>query len=80
MNGNSFTAGELRKALESLPDDLEVRIKGDGYASDGVVADAYRVTRTIPAGVAHDLPKENILEDGSAREDYFAIEVIISEE
>lgn len=68
---NKLTVGKLKKALENIPDDLEVELWSDSgvdQSDDGsevVVEDAFRHQYT--------LPKEQTYEDGTNSIDYFVI-------
>lgn len=65
----SLTVGKLKKALEGVPDDLEVQLSSDSGVDQGdgevVVEDAYRVNYKLKDG--------KTFEDGTDEVDYFAI-------
>ena len=65
----ALTVGELRKKLEGIPDELEVRLGSDTGVDQGegeiVVEDAWRTK--------YDLPEGQTFEDGSTGVDYFTI-------
>lgn len=65
----ALTVGELRKALEGVPNELEVRLSSDTGVDQGmgkiVVEDAYRTK--------YDLPDGRKFEDGTTGVDYFTI-------
>lgn len=69
MKKKSLTVGELRKALEGVPDDLEVRLSSDTGVDQGegqiIIESARRVK--------YDLPEGKHFEDGSTSVDYFDI-------
>ena len=70
LNKHILTVGELKKALENVPDDLEVRLSSDtgvDQSEDGeiIVESAKRVTYKLPNGQKFD--------DGTDGEDYFSI-------
>lgn len=64
-----FTVEKLKKSLENVPDNLEVRISSDTGVDQGegeiVIEDAYRVNYKLPEG--------KHFEDGSTSVDYFTI-------
>lgn len=64
-----LTVGELRKALEGVPDHLEVQLGSDTGVDQGygeiVVESARRIN--------YDLPEGQVFEDGAASVDYFEI-------
>lgn len=64
-----LTVGELRAALDGVPDDLEVRLSSDTGVDQGegpiVVEGAYRTK--------YELPDGKHFEDGSTGVDYFTI-------
>lgn len=69
----NLTVGELRKALENVPDDLEIRLSSDsGVDQSGeigdtvVIEDAYRVKYELPNG-------ERFSDTGKTGTDYFTI-------
>lgn len=53
-----LTVGQLKKALENVPDDLEVELSSDSGVDDGteeiVVNEAHRVNYTSLFGVKRD--------------------------
>lgn len=65
----ALTVGQLRKALEGVPDELEVKLSSDSGVDQGmgtiVVEDAYRTK--------YDLPEGRKFEDGTTGVDYFTI-------
>lgn len=65
----NITVGELRKAIEGVPDDLEVILASDSGVDQGegeiIIECARRVT--------YDLPEGKMFEDGSSHVDYFQI-------
>lgn len=65
----ALTVGKLRKALEGVPDELEVKLSSDTGVDQGmgevIVEDAYRTK--------YDLPDGRTFEDGSTGVDYFTI-------
>lgn len=68
-----LTVGELRKALENVPDDLEIRLSSDSGVDQGgevgdeiIVEDAYRVKYELPNG-------ERFSDTGETGVDYFTI-------
>lgn len=69
---NKLTVGELKKALENVPDELEVElwsdsgVDQDNYGDDFVVIEnAYRHT--------YELKEGRTFEDGTNKVDYFVI-------
>jgi hypothetical protein len=66
-----LTVGKLKKALENVPDELEVELWSDSGVdqsdddSEVVIEDAYRHT--------YELEKGKQFEDGSNKVDYFVI-------
>ena len=67
-----LTVGELKKALENVPDNLEVELwsdtgvdQCDDYDFETVVEDAFRHQHTLPEG--------NVYEDGTHEIDIFVI-------
>lgn len=66
-----LTVGKLKKALENVPDKLEVELWSDsgvdqsGDDSEVVIEDAYRHQYTLPDGQTY--------EDGTNKIDYFVI-------
>lgn len=64
-----LTVGKLKKALENVPDDLEVELWSDSGVdqgdSDVIIEDAYRHQHTLPQGQTY--------EDGTNSIDYFVI-------
>lgn len=68
---NKLTVGELKRALENVPDDLEVELWSDSGLDQGeddyevVIEDAYRHSYTLPEG--------ETFEDGTNNVDYFVI-------
>lgn len=69
MAKKSLTVGELRKALEDVPDNLEVRLSSDTGVDQGegeiIIESARRVKYDLPAGQHY--------QDGSTGVDYFDI-------
>ena len=69
MNKKVLTVGELKKALEGVPDNLEVRLSSDTGVDQGmgeiIVEFARRVNYSLPEG--------QHFEDGSTEVDYFEI-------
>ena len=69
MKKKALTVGELRKALEGVPDNLEVRLSSDTGVDQGegeiIIESAKRVK--------YDLPEGKHFEDGSTGVDYFDI-------
>lgn len=67
-----LTVGELRKALENVPDELEIELWSDSGVdqsdddSEVVIEDAYRHTFELPNGEVFDDTGEN-------KVDYFVI-------
>lgn len=65
----TLTVGQLRKALEEVPDELEVKLSSDTGVDQGegriIVEDAWRTK--------YDLPDGRKFEDGSTGVDYFTI-------
>lgn len=67
-----LTVGELKKALENVPDELEVELWSDSGVdqsdddSDVVIEDAYRHTYQLPEGQIFD-------DTGDNKADYFVI-------
>lgn len=67
-----LTVGELKKALENVPDELEVELWSDsgvdqsGDGSDVVIEEAYRHTYNLPDG-------EVFSDTGENGVDYFVI-------
>lgn len=65
----TLTVGELRRALEGVPDELEVKLSSDTGVDQGtgriVVEDAYRTK--------YELPDGRKFEDGTTGVDYFTI-------
>ena len=69
---NKLTVGELRKALENVPDELEIELWSDSgvdqcddYDCKAVIEDAYRHEFKLPNGKS--------FEDGSDKIDIFVI-------
>lgn len=69
----NLTVGELRKALENVPDDLEIRLSSDSGVDQScemgdtvVIEDAYRVKYELPNG-------ERFSDTGKTGTDYFTI-------
>jgi len=69
---SNLTVGKLRKALEGVPDDLEIELWSDSGVDqceyddcEVVIEDAYRHQYKLPNG--------ETFEDGSDEEDYFVI-------
>lgn len=69
MAKKCLTVGELRKALDGVPDDLEVQLSSDTGVDQGdgeiVIENAFRVK--------YELPDGEKFEDGSTGVDYFSI-------
>ena len=69
MAKKALTVGELKKALEGVPDNLEVRLSSDTGVDQGegeiIIESARRVK--------YDLPVGKHFEDGSTGVDYFDI-------
>lgn len=69
MAKKPLTVGELRKALEGVPDELEVQLSSDTGVDQGmgeiVVESARRINYSLPEG--------QHFEDGSTEVDYFEI-------
>lgn len=69
MAKKALTVGELRKALEGVPDNLEVQLSSDTGVDQGegeiIIESARRVK--------YDLPDGKKFEDGSTGVDYFDI-------
>lgn len=69
MKKKALTVGELRKALEGVPDDLKVQLSSDTGVDQGegeiVIGSVRRVNYDLPAG--------KHFEDGSTSVDYFEI-------
>lgn len=69
MKKKALTVGELRKALEGVPDDLKVQLSSDTGVDQGegeiIIESAKRVK--------YDLPEGRHFEDGSTKVDYFEI-------
>lgn len=65
----AFTVGQLRKAMEDVPDELEVRLGSD----TGVDQGSGRVTVDGAWRTKYDLPEGQTYEDGSTGVDYFTI-------
>lgn len=69
MKKKALTVGELKKALEGVPDNLEVRLSSDTGVDQGegeiIIESARRVNYDLPAG--------KYFEDGSTSVDYFEI-------
>lgn len=72
MTEKALTVGELRKALEDVPDELEVRLGSDTGVDQGegeiVIESARRVKYNLPKGRRFDDTGENGV-------DYFEIYV-----
>lgn len=69
MKKKALTVGELRKALEGVPDNLEVQLSSDTGVDQGegeiIIESAKRVNYPLPEG--------RHFEDGSTEVDYFEI-------
>lgn len=69
MKKKALTVGELRKALEGVPDNLEVQLSSDTGVDQGegeiIIESARRVNYHLPEG--------RHFEDGSTEVDYFEI-------
>ena len=69
MKKKALTVGELRKALEGVPDNLEVQPSSDTGVDQGegeiIIESAKRVNYSLPEG--------RHFEDGSTEVDYFEI-------
>lgn len=65
-----LTVGELRKALENVPDNLEIRLWSDTgvdqVGGDVIIEDAYRCTYQLPDG-------QIFSDTGKNKSDYFVI-------
>jgi len=62
-----MTVGELRKALEGVPDKLEIQFDSDTEEScEIIISAAERVTYELPNG-------EHFEDTGETGEDYFSI-------
>lgn len=67
-----LTVGELKKSLEGVPDNLEVKLSSDtgvdqsDFGGDIIIEDAYRVHYKLPDGEKFD-------DTGDNEVDYFAI-------
>lgn len=69
MKKKALTVGELRKDLEGVSDDLEVRLSSDTGVDQGmgeIIIESARREK-------YDLPEGKHLEDGSTDVDYFDI-------
>lgn len=73
-----LTVGKLKKALENVPNDLEVELWSDsgvdqsGDDSEVIIEDAFRHQYTLPEGKKYD--------DGTNSIDYFVIYANYEEE
>ena len=73
-----LTVGKLKKALENVPNDLEVELWSDsgvdqsGDGSEVIIEDAFRHQYTLPEGEKYD--------DGTNSIDYFVIYANYEEE
>lgn len=65
----SLTVGELKKALEGVPDELEVRLSSDTGVDQGIG----RIIVESARRVKYSLPEGQSFEDGSTGVDYFDI-------
>lgn len=69
MKKKVLTVGELKKALESVPDDLKVQLSSDTGVDQGegeiIIESARRVNYELPVG--------KHFKDGSTTVDYFEI-------
>ena len=64
-----LTVGELKKALEGVPDSLEVRLSSDTGVDQGIG----RIIIESARRVQYNLPEGKRFEDGSTGVDYFDI-------
>ena len=69
MKKKALTVGELRKALEGVPDALEVRLSSDTGVDQGMGEIIIESARRVK----YDLPEGKHFEDGSTGVDYFDI-------
>lgn len=69
MKKKALTVGELRKALEGIPDDLEVRLSSDTGVDQGMGEIIIESARRVK----YDLPEGKHFEDGSTGVDYFDV-------
>ncbi len=69
MKKKALTVGELRKALEGAPDNLEVRLSSDTGVDQGMGEIIIESARRVKYG----LPEGKHFEDGSTGVDYFDI-------
>lgn len=69
MKKKALTVGELRKALEGIPDDLEVRLSSDTGVDQGMGEIIIESARRVK----YDLPEGKRFEDGSTGVDYFDV-------
>lgn len=64
-----LTVGELRKAIEGVPDSLEVRLSSDTGVDQGIG----RIVIESAKRVKYDLPNGKTFSDGKTGVDYFDI-------
>ena len=69
MKKKALTVGELRKALEGVPDDLKVQLSSDSGVDQGMG----EIIIESASRVKYDLPEGKRFEDGSTGVDYFDI-------
>lgn len=69
MKKKALTVGELRKSLEGIPDDLEVRLSSDTGVDQGMGEIIIESARRVK----YDLPEGKHFEDGSTGVDYFDV-------
>lgn len=69
MSVYPLTVGDLKKALEGVPDNLEVRLSSDSGVDQGIG----RIIVESARRVKYDLPECQHFEDGSTGVDYFDI-------
>ena len=69
MKKKALTVGELRKSLEGIPDDLEVRLSSDTGVDQGMGEIIMESARRVK----YDLPEGKHFEDGSTGVDYFDV-------
>lgn len=69
MKKYPITVGELKKALEGVPDNLEVRLSSDTGVDQGMGQIIIESARCVK----YDLPNGKTFSDGTTGVDYFDI-------